>query len=182
MGFHFENLNALVAEDTFPMRELLISVLSSLGIGNITGVSDGREAFECFQQENHDIVLADWLMSPGDGLELTREIRTNALSPNRMVPIILLSGYSAWDRVAEARDVGITEFLIKPFSANDIARRVTHVINNPRNFIETPDFFGPDRRRRVDPNYRGPERRSSSVQVSSYASKYKIDIDPKTGN
>ena len=55
MGFHFENLNALVAEDTFPMRELLISVLSSLGIGKVTGVSDGKKAFESFQQENQEL-------------------------------------------------------------------------------------------------------------------------------
>ena len=100
-------------------------------------------------------------MSPMDGIELTRMIRRHQLSPNRMVPIILITGYSAWPRVEEARDAGVTEFLVKPFTAHDLARRVAHVINKPRDFIETQDFFGPDRRRRnpTDSGYNGPQRR-----------------------
>ena len=76
-----------------------------------------------------------------------------------MVPIIMMTGYSAMPRVSEARDCGATEFLVKPFSANDMARRIAYVINKPRDFIETEDFFGPDRRRRKIDNYRGPRRR-----------------------
>ena len=159
MSFDFENLSVLVVEDTMPMRKLLVSVLNSLGIRNIFVASDGQGAFESFQQENQDIIITDWAMEPEDGLALTNNLRNNKLSPNRMVPVILVTGYSAWARVEEARDIGVTEFLVKPFSANDIARRITHVINNPRNFIETADFFGPDRRRRTDSNFQGPFKR-----------------------
>ncbi|MEM7680293.1 MAG: response regulator, partial [Pseudomonadota bacterium] len=59
--------------------------------------------------------------------------------------------------------MGTTEFLVKPFSANDLARRIAYVINKPRDFIETSDYFGPDRRRRVIENYSGPYRRSSDT-------------------
>lgn len=58
-----------------------------------------------------------------------------------MVPIVLITGYSAWPRVEEARNAGVTEFLVKPFTANDLARRIAHVINSPRDFIETQDFW-----------------------------------------
>lgn len=161
MGFKFDKLDVMIVEDTAPMRKLLISVLENLGVKNIIAVSDGQKAFEQFQKNNSDIILTDWLMEPIDGMELTRQIRKNPLSPNRMVPIVLITGYSAWQRVEEARDAGVTEFLVKPFTANDLARRIVHVINAPRDFIETQDFFGPDRRRRVNPNYRGPFRRES---------------------
>lgn len=159
MSFQFERLNVLVVEDTAPMSKLLVSVLENLGIKSITTAKDGEKAFEIFQKDNHDIILTDWLMEPMDGISLTAEVRKNTLSPNRMVPIILITGYSAWVRVEEARDAGVTEFLVKPFTANDLARRVAHVINKPRDFIETQDFFGPDRRRRKDPNFKGPFRR-----------------------
>lgn len=161
MGFKFEKLSMLVVEDTQPMQKLLISVLEALNIKNVMSCANGQDAFRIFCQYNHDIILSDWQMSPMDGIELTRMIRRHHLSPNRMVPIILITGYSAWPRVEEARDAGVTEFLVKPFTAHDLARRVAHVINKPRDFIETQDFFGPDRRRRnpADNGYNGPQRR-----------------------
>jgi two-component system chemotaxis response regulator CheY len=161
MAFRFERLSVLVVEDTIPMRKLMVSVLDSLGIKNVSTADSGEKAFEIFQKENQDLIITDWQMEPMDGIELTRQVRKNLMSPNRMVPIVLITGYSAWPRVAEARDAGVTEFLVKPFTANDIARRIAHVINKPRDFIETQDFFGPDRRRRIDPNYKGPMRRKA---------------------
>jgi len=159
MGFQFEKLSILIVEDTTPMSKLLVSVLENLDIKQIDIAKNGEQGFEMFQKGNNDIVLTDWLMEPMDGIELTRQVRKNSMSPNRMVPIILITGYSAWIRVEEARDAGVTEFLVKPFTANDLARRIAHVINKPRDFIETQDFFGPDRRRRRDPNFKGPFRR-----------------------
>lgn len=148
MGFKFDKLSMLAVEDTQPMLKLLVSVLDALGVKNVETAPNGEAAFRAFMQRNHDIILTDWAMEPMDGIQLTRMIRNNKASPNRLVPIILITGYSAWSRVEEARDAGVTEFLVKPFTAHDIARRVTHVINRPRDFIDTQDFFGPDRRRR----------------------------------
>lgn len=159
MPFKFEKLSVLVVEDIMPMRKLTVSLLESFGITNIHTAENGQEAFEVFCREKPDIVIADWQMKPMTGVELTREIRTNALSPNRMAPVILVTGYSAVSRVAEARDNGVTEFLVKPFSANDLAKRIAYVINKPRDYIDYRDYFGPDRRRRVDEDYPGPDRR-----------------------
>ena len=156
MAFQFSKLKILVVEDINPMRQLFVSVLRTLGIGTIEEANNGEEAFKKFVKGNHDIILTDWMMAPGDGLELTHKIRHSALSPNKMAPIILITGYSAWSRVETARDNGVTEFLIKPFTANDIAKRLAYVITSPRDFIETTNFFGPDRRRRVDPEFNGP--------------------------
>jgi CheY-like chemotaxis protein len=162
MSFKFDKISILVVEDTQPMQRLLVSVLEALGIKNIETAPNGEDGFRAFLQNNHDIILSDWAMEPIDGIELTRRVRQSNISPNRLVPVILITGYSAWSRVEEARDAGVTEFLVKPFTANDIARRITHVINRPRDFIETQDFFGPDRRRRRDTQengYNGPLRR-----------------------
>lgn len=141
------------------MRHLFTSVLKILGVGEIEEASNGEDAFKKFVKGNHDIILTDWMMSPGDGLELTHNIRHSAQSPNKMAPIILITGYSAWSRVETARDNGVTEFLIKPFTANDIAKRLAYVITSPRDFIEIDSFFGPDRRRRHIIGYTGPFRR-----------------------
>lgn len=161
MGFQFEKLTILVVEDTPPMLKLVVSVLDTLGIGRILTATDGGQAYEIFTKENPDIVIADWHMEPVTGVELVEKIRKNDDSPNRTAPVIMMTGYSAMPRVSEARDTGTTEFLVKPFSANDLARRIAYVINKPRDFIDSPDYFGPDRRRRKIEDYKGPHRRKA---------------------
>ncbi|MCB9987991.1 MAG: response regulator [Rhodospirillales bacterium] len=159
MAFDFKKLSVLVVEDTAPMRKLIMSVLETLGVGLVYSAENGEDGFAAFCKYNPDIVIADWHMEPINGIELAQEIRTSVMSSNRMVPIILITGYSALSRVAQARDAGVTEFLVKPFSANDLAKRIAYVINKPRDFIDSHDYFGPDRRRRIQPDYKGPFRR-----------------------
>jgi len=160
MAFKFERLSILIVEDTAPMRKLVTSVLETLGVGQIITAADGQEGYSKFCYENPDIVIADWHMSPMSGIDLVHKIRNDKGSPNKMAPIVMMTGYSALPRVAQARDTGATEFLVKPFSANDLARRIAYVINKPRDFIETSDYFGPDRRRRIIEDYQGPKRRN----------------------
>lgn len=163
MAFKFERLRILIVEDTAPMRKLVTSVLETLGVRMIYTAIDGDQGFQVFCTEKPDIVIADWHMVPMSGIELVHKIRRDKQSPNKLVPIVMMTGYSALPRVAEARDTGATEFLVKPFSANDMARRIAYVINKPRDFIESADYFGPDRRRRVVENFKGQERRSEDV-------------------
>lgn len=161
MGFRFDRLSVLVVEDTEPMRKLIRAVLNTLGVGTIYTAADGDVGYQRFCEEKPDIVIADWHMQPSSGLALVDKIRNEKLSPYKQVPIIMMTGYSAISRIAEARDTGVSEFLVKPFSANDLARRIAYVINKPRDFVETKDYFGPDRRRRVIDNYSGTKKRSS---------------------
>lgn len=159
MAFKFEKLSVLIVEDTAPMRKLVGSVLETLGVGSLYYADSGETGFEEFCLKNPDIVISDWHMSPVSGIELITKIRKDPASPNKMVPVIIMTGYSAMPRVAEARDTGVTEFLVKPFSANDLARRIAYVINKPRDYVDATQYFGPDRRRRSDENYSGPHRR-----------------------
>src|ERR1044072_2792735 len=94
-----------------------------------------------------------------DGLELAQMIRQPDANTNPYVPSIMLTGHSEKNSVVSQRDAGITEFLAKPFSAKSLYQRILNVVANPRPFIRTKSYFGPDRRRNVNPNYAGPERR-----------------------
>ena len=94
-----------------------------------------------------DVLIVDWHMQPLDGLDFVRLVRTASDSPNPYVPIIMLTGYTEYARVVEARDAGINEFLAKPISAKSLYLRFAAIIDNPRPFIRTKKYFGPDRRR-----------------------------------
>ena len=159
MPLNLKKISALVVEDLHPMRSLIVSVLDAFGIGTILEASNGERAYELFQKHNPDIIITDWLMEPVDGLEFIRMVRQNKDSVNRLVPIIMMTGYSAMQRVTQARDLGTTEFLTKPFTGRDLAKRINLIINRPRDFVETDQFFGPNRRRKNGEGYEGPRRR-----------------------
>lgn len=159
MALKLDKITVLVVEDTVPMRKLIVSVLESLGVGRIITANDGADGFEKLQTERPDIIITDWLMQPVDGMEFIKMIRMHPASPNKMVPIIIITGYSAINRVLQARDHGVTEFLVKPFTASDLAKRLAYVINKPRDFVHAGEYFGPDRRRRSDTAPGGQDRR-----------------------
>src|SRR6185312_4041372 len=94
-----------------------------------------------------------------DGLELTQMIRQPGANTNPYVPIIMLTGHSEKKRVIASRDAGVTEFLAKPISAKSLYQRVLNIVVNPRPFIKTKTYFGPDRRRNLNPNYDDPAGR-----------------------
>jgi DNA-binding response OmpR family regulator len=86
-------------------------------------------------------------------------IRQPGANANPFAPIIMVTGHTEKPRVTAARDAGITEFLAKPISAKALYQRIVNVVANPRPFIKTKTYFGPDRRRSSSSNYIGPERR-----------------------
>ncbi len=163
MALSLDKLSILVVEDVAPMRQLLMVILQTLGIGKVLSANEGAEGYALFCSEKPDIVITDWHMEPVDGITLTWQIRNDSRSPNKTAPIIMLTGYSAANRIQRSRDAGATEYLAKPFTAESLIKRLTYVIENPRDFVQTRDYFGPDRRRKTALNYAGPQRRMSDA-------------------
>lgn len=150
MSLKLKNLHILIVEDIAPVRELMSAVLKEQGVGTISYAADGQSGYQAFCNLRPDIILTDWVMPNMDGLELTRMIRTDSSSPDKTVPIIMMTGFGSPHKITQARDAGITEFLVKPFSAADVSKRILNVIKSPRDIIITPHFVGPDRRRRKE--------------------------------
>lgn len=161
MAYDFSKLSVLVVEDLEPMMEVVCTVLEHLGVQDIYMARDGEEGYSAFIKYKPDIIITDWLMEPVDGLEMIKWIRQNPLSHNRMVPVIVMTGYTTSHRVADARDQGATEFVAKPFTAAQLCSRITHVIDAPRDFIEAEMFTGPDRRRKRKSEFDSDDRRTS---------------------
>ena len=156
----FDLLKILLVDDNHHMRVLLTEILRAIGVKYIFEASDGAEAVQVMRQQPIDIVMTDLAMQPLDGIDFVRLVRNSQDSPNPMVPVIMITGHSTLRRVAEARDVGVTEFLSKPVTARGVIERINRVVEHPRSFVRTTDYFGPDRRRKEDPGYPGPHRRA----------------------
>ncbi|MDH5722489.1 MAG: response regulator [Alphaproteobacteria bacterium] len=148
MNLNLERISILVVEDIMPMRDLLVSMLKTMGVGQVYFASDGQSGFNTFCNKNPDIVMTDWHMPELNGIELAQKIRKSEKPLNFTVPIMMMSGYCSPARISDSRDNGITEFIVKPFSAMDISTRMAYMIKNPRDFIITKEYAGPDRRRK----------------------------------
>src|SRR6187402_1810549 len=155
----FSKLRFLVIDDNAHMRRILRTLLHGFGAREVYEAEDGAAGLEAFTHYIPDIVITDWAMPIFDGLELMQMIRQPGANSNPYVAIIMLTGHSEKKRVTSARDAGVTEFLAKPISAKGLYQRIVNVVANPRPFIKTKTYFGPDRRRNANASYMGPERR-----------------------
>jgi CheY-like chemotaxis protein len=141
-------IGILVVDSDKRVSVIVREVLESLGFNKILLATDGAEALRIMETERIDMLITDWRMSPMDGINLVKYLRTADNSPNRFLPIIMLTANVERDQVEMARDVGVTEFVIKPFSAKTLLSRIVMLIENPRSFVMNRGFTGPDRRRR----------------------------------
>ena len=158
MGLKLDKVNFMIVDDNAPIRSMVRQVLRAMGVAFVREAADGSDALIQMRSDIPDILVTDWVMSPMDGIELTKYIRKSQNSPNHFMPVIMMTGFGERSRVFQARDAGVNEFLVKPLSASALFQRISAVIERPRQFVRVGDFFGPDRRRRKE-DYAGDERR-----------------------
>jgi CheY-like chemotaxis protein len=152
-----ERLSILIVEDNGFMRDLMAEVMRAIGIGRVFTAEDGGDAIDLLQTVATDpmkagisiidAIISDVFMPSLDGRMLLRWVRSSPKSPDRFVPVLMISGASDREIVENCRDLGASEFLTKPFSATSVAEKIMHVIMFPRSFVLAPTYFGPERRR-----------------------------------
>ncbi len=154
-----KSVSALILDDNAHMRGIMRAILISFGVRHVEEASDAVEAFELLATNQIDVAFVDFRLAGLDGLEFCRLVRNGADSPNPYMPIVMITAYSERSRVMDAVNAGVDEFLVKPVRAIDVASRLNAVVERRRPFVRSQSYFGPDRRRRDDPKYKGALRR-----------------------
>jgi DNA-binding response OmpR family regulator len=156
---NFSNFQVLIVDDERLIQKLVNDVLTSLGFTNVTVANSGRKAIELVKDNKYDFMILDWCMHDMDGIDVVRSVRGTPNSPNRTTPIIMLTGNSEAHYVKTAIGAGINGYVIKPFSADQLVKRIRAIIESPTGFIISKKYTGPDRRRTDQPPPGGIERR-----------------------
>jgi len=156
--YKLDRFNLLLIDDNSFIRHTIEDVLRRFKIDNITTASNGQEAIDYLKSRRGmsrdlgslglDLIISDLVMAPINGILLLQWLRTSEESPNRFLPFVMLSGAADAEYVRASRDAGMSEFLAKPFSSESVYKRILEVIDYPRQFVTTTNYFGPDRRRR----------------------------------
>lgn len=175
-------VGVLLVDNDEHILGLMQSVLERLGFRTLYTAHDGFEAVKLMEKHVRqiDLVITDWELKPrasfstdwdpappADGASFVRYLRSSPSSPNRYIPIIMLTGPTLLDNIQYARDCGVSEIIKKPISAQVLCERVIACAEHQRSFITAPTYKGPDRRRRTAEI--AQERRKMDIKVIRYA-------------
>ena len=160
LGSRLSRVEVLIVDNDVEIASLVRDVMRYVGFEKIGHVRNAASALKYMRDHNPDLIITDWQRVEGTDYHLVEYIRNHVDSPNPYIPIIMFTGKAEKQDVQLARDHGVTEFLVKPFSPKRLFERLVMVIENPRSFIVSPGYLGPDRRRRTDIPPSGQERRN----------------------
>lgn len=130
----FAKLTVLLVEDDGFALKLAQSVLKNLGVGHVILARDGAEAIRILDSKatRADLVISDWNMPNVTGLDLLRHVRKTWQN----MPFIMLTGRATEDFVVAAKDNGVNGYVIKPFSPDQLMKKIQSVFNLT---MKTPD-------------------------------------------
>ena len=130
MNSDISELRVLLVDDSTEAISLVRAMLMELGINQVFTAKDGRQALDFLGDCDDliDVVLCDWRMPRMSGLEVLRQLRT--VDPD--CPFIMITGSADADSVSRARESGVTAYIRKPFSAEQLEKklRVIARLNN----------------------------------------------------
>jgi len=122
-------MKALIVDDSKTFRRIIIKALASAGIKDTSEAEDGEAAVAAARNGEFDVLLLEWNLPKKSGIEALRELRAEG----NTVPAIMVTTEAGRDHVIEAIKTGANEYLIKPFSAEQLAVKVRNVIATPAN-------------------------------------------------
>jgi len=117
--------NILVVDDMMTMRKLVKKALTEIGFSKLTEAENGAKGFERFlaaasSQSPFQLIISDWNMPEMTGIDFLRKVR--ATHPT--LPFVLLTAESEKSQVVEALQARVSGYIIKPFTAQQIADKL----------------------------------------------------------
>jgi CheY-like chemotaxis protein len=105
------------------------------------------------------------MLPPGGGMRFVRGLRTDTASPYRKIPILFMTSDGRVSTIKASRDAGANMIIMKPLSPKNLHERLLWVAFDSRAFVETPTYYGPDRRFKIEGFPDGQGRRKGDVPV-----------------
>jgi CheY-like chemotaxis protein len=175
---NIKGLVFLVADANPYFSRIIVGLLRSFGANAITEVRNSFDAIQMLSGQKIDILLCDDKLPPHGGLQVTYAIRHKRDNENRTIPILIMSGDTRESLVKIARDAGASMVMAKPVSATSLYDRLTWIAFTPRQFVETPTYFGPDRRFKNEGGPNGVGRRKTDKLQGTEAAAQGQDLTP----
>ena len=115
-------MKILLIDGSGTMRAIQKRCLLKLGVNaeDIVEAENGQVGLELFEEDTFDIILTDCNMPVMDGLTFVKEVRTR----NASIPVIMVTTESERSRVITAIEAGVSDYLVKPFTPDDLSAKM----------------------------------------------------------
>jgi len=120
-----QDITILVVEDEAAIREMLDFTLERAGF-RVIQAGDAREAGERLNEQIPDLVLLDWMLPGISGVEFAKRLRRD--EPTRNLPVIMLTARGEEESKLRGYEVGIDDYVTKPFSTQELVARIRAVL------------------------------------------------------
>jgi two-component system, chemotaxis family, chemotaxis protein CheY len=166
---NFRDLVILIADSSSYMSMLIQGILRGFGANKVLDMRSSASVLQALSTNKFDILICDARLPPHGGLKLTREIRGNVDNENRTIPILMMMSDSRETTIKQARDAGANMVIAKPLSPANLYDRLAWIAFQPRQFVDTPTYFGPDRRFKIEgyPNGVGRRKGDKPIEVAT---------------
>ncbi len=122
-----KDMKVLVADDFKTMRRIIINILKQLGFTNIIEAENGKEAFEKAKSEKVDLIISDWNMPVMTGLDFLKAVRSD--KELKDTPFLMVTAESEKSNVIEAIKAGVSNYIIKPFTAQTLKEKLSKILS-----------------------------------------------------
>ena len=122
------NMPILVVDDYKTMVRIIRNLLKQLGFNNVDDANDGSTALDRLRDRQYGLVISDWNMAPMTGLQLLKEVRADGALKG--TPFIMVTAESKTENVVAAKEAGVNNYIVKPFNAETLKKKMTSVIGD----------------------------------------------------
>src|ERR1700744_6076063 len=161
LKINFRDLVILIADANPYMSMLLHSMLRAFGANKVLEARDTSTVLQTLENRRIDLFMCDVRLPKDGGMSLVKVIRNMVSNENRTMPILLMTSDTSESTIKGARDVGANMVIAKPMSPKALYERLAWIAFNPRPFVDTATYFGPDRRFKIEGYPNGVGRRKS---------------------
>lgn len=120
-------IKILVVDDMMTMRKIVTKALKEMGFSDFIEAGDGAKAWEALNQSATavSLIISDWNMPNSTGMDLLKRVRGD--NRFKKLPFILLTAEAEATQVSEAVQVGVSGYMVKPFTLESLKEKLEAV-------------------------------------------------------
>lgn len=135
------SINVLIVDDYQSMRRTIADILRHLGFRNLFYAEDGKQALRRLDETPIGLMVLDWDMPIMTGIEVLRQMRGS--ETYKELPVIMVTAVASREKVMEAIDSGVTNYIVKPFTPQTMEKKIRQVFAKPDGAAEPVPFKPP---------------------------------------
>ncbi len=125
-----KDMNVLIVDDYKTMLRVIRNLLSQIGFKNVDEANDGTQALDLIRHKNYGLIISDWNMEPMSGLDLLKSVRSQNATPAGKIPFIMITAENKMENVIAAKQAGVNNYIVKPFSAEVLKGKMVSVLGD----------------------------------------------------